>query len=79
MENTILVTVLKNFQGVEEQAEIIERVRRITRPNFWRQYDFKRKVHYYVKKPNFRVSYKGKVYVTFGLPILGSCISVSRG
>ncbi|KKM28093.1 hypothetical protein LCGC14_1568120 [marine sediment metagenome] len=72
----ILVTVLKNFNGSEEQAEIIERTQREAYPHYLRQYDFQRKAHYYVKRPNHRVSYKGKMYVTFTLPNLGSCISV---
>ncbi len=71
------ITVLKNFHGFIDEAEVVETVKRFTVKRYTRQYDFYRKVYYYSKlKPLHEVSYKSKKYFAFYLPELGLCISL---
>ena len=73
------ITILRNFDGFVEHAKIIEVVERKVRSYNIREYDFKRKVRYWRRMwCKYRITYKGKAFITFPITGLGHCISIRK-
>jgi len=73
------ITILRNFDGFVEHVEIIETVERKVRSCNMREFDFRKRTYYWRRIWNkYRITYKGKAFITFPITGLGSCINIKE-